>query len=95
MAVDSARGDVPRERWLRRAVEAALGGFVLDRVVVNAPESGGAVEQALGSSAGYPSNSPAGPTAPAPERLLSSRCLGWKRFGGLRRSGRGLAPGRG
>ena len=23
--VDEARGDVPRERWIRRAVEAALG----------------------------------------------------------------------
>ena len=41
--VDLARGDVARERWLRKAVE-----------------------QALGSSAGYPSNSPAGLTAPAP-----------------------------
>ena len=49
--VDLARGDVARERWLRKAVE-----------------------QALGSSAGYPSNSPAGPTArhPDSQRLLSS-----------------------
>ena len=51
-AVDRLRGDVPRERWLRKVVERALGEPVrAGQDAERALESTDSVASALGSSA--------------------------------------------